>query len=109
MPSACPPVKWLRGIPGRPSSWSSSSPTGTGIGYNILLFLGGLQSIEPEIYEAARIDGANEWQTFWRVTLPLLRPFIFFLTVMATIGLMNMFNQPYHAYRGRSTRRHRRP
>ncbi|MEZ4637175.1 MAG: sugar ABC transporter permease, partial [Caldilineaceae bacterium] len=41
------------------------------------------------------IDGASEWQIFWRVTLPLLRPIIFFLVVIATIGLMNMFNQPY--------------
>jgi len=71
-----------------------------GIGYNILLFLGGLQGIEPEIYEAAKIDGANEWQTFWRVTIPLLRPIIFFLTVIATIGLMNMFNEPYMLTRG---------
>lgn len=89
------PVRWLRG-----SRWAAKTVVillthWSGIGYNILLFLGGLQSIEPEIYEAARIDGASEWQVFWRVTLPLLQPIIFFLTIMATIGLMNMFNQPY--------------
>ena len=55
---------------------------------------------EPEIYEAAQIDGANEWQVFWQVTLPLLRPIIFFLTIIATIGLLNMFNQPYMLTRG---------
>ena len=94
------PVEWLRG-----SIWGAKSVViilthWGGIGYNILLFLGGLQSIEPEIYEAAKIDGANEWHTFWQVTLPLLRPVIFFLTVMATIGLLNMFNQPYMLTKG---------
>ena len=59
-----------------------------------------MQSIQPEVYEAAKIDGANDWQVFWRVTLPLLRPIIFFLTIMATIGLMNMFNQPYMLTKG---------
>ena len=94
------PVGWLRG-----EAWPAKivvillTPWG-GIGYNILLFLGGLQSIEPEIYEAAKIDGATEWQAFWQVTLPLLRPIIFFLTVMATIGLLSMFNQPYMLTRG---------
>lgn len=93
-------VKWLRG-----SGWAAKTVVillthWGGIGYNILLFLGGLQSISPEIYEAARIDGANEWQMFWRVTLPLLRPIIFFLTIIATIGLLNMFNQPYMLTRG---------
>ncbi|MBN1401787.1 MAG: sugar ABC transporter permease [Anaerolineae bacterium] len=94
------PVAWLRG-----NGWAAKTVVillthWGGIGYNILLFLGGLQSIEPEIYEAARMDGANEWNMFWRVTLPLLRPIIFFLTIIATIGLLNMFNQPYMLTRG---------
>ncbi|MBC7078743.1 MAG: sugar ABC transporter permease [Synergistales bacterium] len=90
-----PTVKWLRGSPWAAKTVVILLTHWGGIGYNILLFLGGLQSISPEIYEAAHIDGANGWQIFWRVTLPLLRPIIFFLTIMATIGLMNMFNQPY--------------
>jgi ABC-type sugar transport system permease subunit len=95
-----PAVKWLRG-----SEWGAKSAVimlthWGGIGYNVLLFLGGLQSIEPEIYEAAKIDGANDWHTFWRITLPLLKPIIFLLTIMATIGLMNMFNQPYMLTKG---------
>jgi ABC-type sugar transport system permease subunit len=95
-----PTVPWLRG-----SAWGAKTVVillthWGGIGYNVLLFLGGLQSIEPELYEAAKIDGANEWHAFWRVTLPLLRPIIFFLTVVATIGLMNLFNQPYMLTRG---------
>ncbi|MBM3188757.1 MAG: sugar ABC transporter permease [Chloroflexi bacterium] len=93
-------VKWLRGSPWAAKTVVILLTHWGGIGYNILLFLGGLQSVSPEIYEAARIDGANEWQTFWRVTLPLLRPIIFFLTIIATIGLLNMFNQPYMLTRG---------
>ncbi|MDQ3249090.1 MAG: sugar ABC transporter permease [Chloroflexota bacterium] len=94
------PVKWLRG-----SEWAARWVViilthWGGIGYNVLLFLGGLQSIETELYEAARIDGASEAQIFWRITLPLLRPIIFFLTIIATIGLMNLFNQPFMLTRG---------
>ncbi|HXF62524.1 MAG TPA: sugar ABC transporter permease [Caldilineaceae bacterium] len=89
------PVRWLRG-----NEWAAKWVVimlthWGGLGYNVLLFLGGLQAIDHELYEAARIDGANEWQIFWRITLPLLYPIIFFLTVIATIGLMNMFNQPF--------------
>ena len=94
------PVPWLRG-----SQWAAKWVVimlthWGGIGYNVLLFLGGLQSIDAELYEAARIDGATDWQIFWRITLPLLYPIIFFLIVIATIGLMNMFNQPYMLTRG---------
>lgn len=87
--------RWLRGDPWA-AKWVVILLTHWGgVGYNVLLFLGGLQSIETELYEAARIDGANEWQIFWRITLPLLYPIIFFLVIIATIGLMNMFNQPF--------------
>ena len=95
-----PQVKWLRGSPWAAKTVVIMLTHWGGIGYNILLFLGGLQSIQPEVYEAAKIDGANSWQVFWRVTLPLLRPIVFFLTLMATIGLMNMFNQPYMLTKG---------
>ncbi len=88
-------VPWLRGSPWAAKIVVILLTHWGGIGYNILLFLGGLQGIPEELYEAARIDGASEWQIFWRVTLPLLSPIIFFLVVIATIGLMNMFNQPY--------------
>ncbi len=88
-------VPWLHGSPWAAKTVVILLTHWGGIGYNILLFLGGLQGIDSEIYEAARMDGANEWQLFWRITLPLLRPIIFFLIVIATIGLMNMFNQPF--------------
>ena len=55
-------------------------------GYYMILFLAGLQTIPRELYEAARMDGANGWQRFWNVTLPGLRPTTFFVTVMMVIG-----------------------
>jgi multiple sugar transport system permease protein len=62
------------------------------MGYYMLLFLAGLQTIPPELYEAARMDGAGPWQRFWNVTLPCLRPTTFFVTVMLTIGSFKVFD-----------------
>jgi multiple sugar transport system permease protein len=62
------------------------------MGYYMLLFLAGLQTIPPELYEAARMDGANAWQRFWNVTIPSLRPTTFFVTVMLTIGSFKVFD-----------------
>jgi ABC-type sugar transport system permease subunit len=62
------------------------------MGYYMLLFLAGLQTIPPELYEAARMDGANSWQRFWNVTWPGLRPTTFFVTVMLTIGSFKVFD-----------------
>jgi lactose/L-arabinose transport system permease protein len=66
-----------------------------GLGYNVLIMLGGLQSISPEIYEAAQIDGAGPFQIFWSVTLPLMRPVMLFVTLVGTIGVLNIFNEPF--------------
>jgi len=71
-----------------------------GLGYNILIMLGGLQGIEREIYEAAEIDGAGRWQTFWSITTPLMRPILLFVTIIGTIGVLNLFNQPYILTKG---------
>src|SRR5699024_9530312 len=62
------------------------------MGYYMLLFLAGLQAIPPEIYEAARVDGANAIQRFWNVTVPGLRPTTFFITVMLTIESFKVFD-----------------
>ena len=62
------------------------------MGYYMLLFLAGLQTIPPELYEAARVDGANAMQRFWNVTVPSLRPTTFFITVMLTIGSFKIFD-----------------
>jgi ABC-type sugar transport system permease subunit len=62
------------------------------MGYYMLLFLAGLQTIPPELYEAAKMDGANAWGRFWNVTWPCLRPTTFFVTVMLTIESMKVFD-----------------
>jgi len=55
-------------------------------GYNMILYLAGLQGIHPELYEAAEIDGTNAWQKFWHITWPMLTPTTFFIFVMSVIG-----------------------
>ena len=62
------------------------------MGYYMILFLAGLQTIPVELYEAARVDGANAWQRFWHVTLPALRPTTFFVLIMLTIGSFKVFD-----------------
>ena len=64
-----------------------------GSGTNILIFLGALQAIDREMYEAAEIDGANGLQTFFGITVPMLRPVLLFMIITATIGLINLFAQ----------------
>lgn len=62
------------------------------MGYYMILLLAGLQTIPRELYEAARVDGANKWNQFWNVTIPMLRPTLFFVTVMLTIGSFKVFD-----------------
>jgi ABC-type sugar transport system permease subunit len=69
-------------------------------GYNMIIALAGLQSIETQIYDAARIDGAGGVRTFWQITFPLLRPVIGFQFIMSTIGTFNMFTEPYFLTNG---------
>lgn len=66
-----------------------------GAGYNMLILLAGLQGIPEIYYEAASIDGANWWQKFRHVTLPLLTPTIYFVVVMTFIGSFGVFSQIY--------------
>jgi cellobiose transport system permease protein len=63
-------------------------------GYNALIYMAGLQSIPSDFYEAARIDGANTWRTFYHITLPLLRPVILFTVISSTLGGMTLFTEP---------------
>ena len=67
----------------------------TFLGINALYFLAGLQNIPDEVIEAAAIDGAGRVQTFWHVTLPLLRPVIVFVVVQATIFSYQIFELPF--------------
>ena len=64
-------------------------------GYNMVLFLAGLQEIPSHLYEAARIDGAGGWRQFWAVTLPLLRPTTLFVIVIQLIASFQVFGQVY--------------
>ncbi|HEU0055091.1 MAG TPA: sugar ABC transporter permease [Longimicrobium sp.] len=64
-------------------------------GYNMLIFIAGLQAIPEELYEAARIDGASAWQRFRHVTLPQLAPTLVFVTVITMIGFFQLFVEPY--------------
>lgn len=64
------------------------------VGFSILIYIAGLQSIPAEIREAAIVDGANAWQRFWRITLPLLSPTVFFLLVINTISAFQIFAEP---------------
>ncbi len=65
------------------------------IGYNMVLFLAGLQEIPSDYYEAARIDGASGVKQFFNITLPLLSPTLFFVVVTRTIGAMQVFDLIY--------------
>jgi lactose/L-arabinose transport system permease protein len=63
-------------------------------GYNTIFYLAGMQNIDPEIYEAARIDGASAARQFFKITLPLLRPVILLTTIMSTNGTLQIFDEP---------------
>jgi cellobiose transport system permease protein len=64
-------------------------------GWHMVIFLAGLQSIPRDIYEAARLEGVSRWAIFSRITLPLLMPSIAFSIVMATLGGLQMFDEPF--------------
>ncbi len=65
------------------------------IGFNMVVFLAGLQAIPPSRYEAAELDGANNWQQFWHITLPGLRPTLIFTTITTVIFTLRSFEQVY--------------
>lgn len=62
------------------------------IGYNMIIFLTGFSSINQNLYEASKIDGANEIQTFFRITIPVLSPVIFFVIIITTISSFQVFD-----------------
>lgn len=65
------------------------------LGFNMVLFIAGLSAIDPSFYDAARVDGANRWQSFWRITLPLLEPTLVFVFVTGVIGALQVFGPIY--------------
>ena len=62
-------------------------------GYNMVFFLSGLQNIEYSVYEAAKIDGASAIQTFFKITVPLLKPTILLTAIMSTNGTLQLFDE----------------
>ncbi|HWV24820.1 MAG TPA: sugar ABC transporter permease [Thermomicrobiales bacterium] len=88
------PVKWLSSkqmvIPSLAimAAWK-------GVGYSMMILLAGLKAIPETLTEASQVDGATGAQTFWRVTLPLLRPVLFFVLVIETIGAFQVFDTMY--------------
>lgn len=97
--------QWLANIGLNPIPWLSSTfwampvlillSSWKQIGFNLVVFLGGLQTIPQSHYEAAELDGANAWGKFWYITLPGLSPTIVFATVTTTIFTLRSFEQVY--------------
>jgi multiple sugar transport system permease protein len=66
-----------------------------GVGNSMIIYLAGLQDVPEALYESAEIDGANKWQQFWHITLPMITPVIYFNLVMGIIGSLQVFTQAY--------------
>lgn len=71
------------------------------LGFNVVLYLAALQTIPKDLYEAATMDGAGRWQQFWFITLPNLRPMIFFGVTLSVIGGLQLFEEPFILTGGR--------
>lgn len=89
------PIDWLKG-----SYLTAEVPINLlgiwkGLGWNMVIFLAALQSIPRDLLEAADADGASPWQRFRHVTLPLLRPTVMFVSILLTIGALNVFLSVY--------------
>lgn len=69
-------------------------------GYNMVFYLAGLQNIEYSVYEAAKIDGANGWKTFWRITVPLLKPTIIMTVITSINGTLQLFDESVNLTKG---------
>jgi multiple sugar transport system permease protein len=94
-----PPIDWL----GRPG-WAIVAITLLAVwrsfGYSLVIYVAGLQAIPTSLYEAAELDGASAWRQFRDITLPMLRPTTLFVGVITTVGLFQVFAEPYVMTRG---------
>lgn len=96
---------WLSHFNVGPVDWLNSSGTAMvalvviavwrWLGVNTIYFLSGLQGISPELYESAKIDGANSWQRFAYVTVPLLRPITIYVLTISIMSGFSLFNESY--------------
>lgn len=93
------PIMWLDNV-----FWSKVviiiAITWRWTGYNMIFFLSALQNIDPEIYEAADVDGASAVKKFFNITIPLLKPVILFTTITSTIGTLQLFDEPMNITQG---------
>lgn len=69
-------------------------------GYNMIFYLAALQNVDKSVYEAARVDGANSFQQFFYITIPMLKPIILFTAITSTIGTLQLFDEPMNITRG---------
>ena len=100
----------LRNIGLAPIMWFSNAWTARAViiialiwrwtGYNMVFYLAGLQNIEYSVYEAAKIDGANGWKTFWGITVPLLKPTIIMTFIMSINGTLQLFDESVNLTNG---------
>jgi multiple sugar transport system permease protein len=103
-------VASLFGIPFTAPNWLGSSDYSKwsviiltlwkNTGFTMVVYLAALQGVPQELYDAANTDGANGWQRFWNVTLPLVSPTTFFLLVLQLIGAFQLFTEPFVMTRG---------
>ncbi len=88
------PIDWLGS-----TTWAMPSiiimAVWKNFGYNMIIFIAGLQNIPEQLYEAAEIEGANEWQKFYKITLPMLAPTTLFISIITLIGFFQLFAEPY--------------
>ncbi len=90
-----PPVNWLGGTGSYIKVAIIIMFAWKWIGWNMVIYLSGMQGISEDIYEAALIDGSSPSQTFFRITLPLLKPIILFTLIQSSIGMMSLFTEPF--------------
>jgi len=70
------------------------------IGFGMIYFLAALQAVDNQLYQAAQVDGAGVWGSFWHVTLPSIRPVLIFVILVGTIGGFQLFELPYVLFQG---------
>jgi multiple sugar transport system permease protein len=92
-------IPWITAVP-----WAWVSLVGMTVwwtlGFNAVIYLAGLQDIDPALYDAAKVDGANRWQRFLNVTLPGLRPVLLLVITITILASANVFGQPYIVTKG---------
>jgi putative chitobiose transport system permease protein len=91
------PIQWLA-EPAYSLPIAMLLTTWMGLGYYMMVFLAGLQNISEELYDAAVIDGCNNWQKHWFVSLPGLRPQITFVAVISSLAALEVFNEVFILY-----------